>query len=397
MTAVSERLDSSRESLGEERVIRRPVRLATCINSMAISGGSELNTVRTAELLSRREGYDVMAVTLTDDRSGMYARYSRSGIPVHGFPVDSLVGWQAAAQIRRMARLFRREAVDLVHTNDCYTNFLVVLAARLARIPVIASKRYIRPFEPQHKYTDLVSFALANLVLANSEAVAETVHDVEHVSRSRIRVVPNFVDDEAFSTAPLRASLRSQLGIPTNAVVFCIVAQLRPEKNHRLLLEAFRPLAEESHNAYLLIVGSGSEEANIVSHVQELGLEKRVTLTGHMDSAFRVFAAADVALLPSQHEGFPNSIVEAMAAGLPVIATRVGGIPDAVDHETTGILVTPDSLHELRQAMVRFCTDSSFRLAAGLAGRRKAEREFCADAVLTRLESVYADALAGRI
>lgn len=390
---VSEPQERASTPVGSVPRSRAPLRIASCINSMSVSGGSELNAVRTAERL-RARGHHIEILTLTDDDGGMARRYRNANVSVFGFPVDSLLGRSAVRQVRALARHLRTTGVDIVHTHDCYTNFLMILAARLANVPSLASKRWTFQTFPQHRVTDFVSYHLADAVLANSSEVARTVHLVERVARDRIHVVPNFVDDDAFSVRTARESQRSRFGYGETELVFGIVAQLRAEKNHRTLLRVFQSLTKRHPHIRLLIVGDGPEREDIEALITELKLDQSVHMTGHLSEAWRAFAAVDVAVLPSQHEGFPNSVIEAMAAGLPVVATAVGGIPDAITDGVSGILIPRDSASALREALERLVEDSEFRVRAGTAAFADAQKRYGAGSVIDRLEQVYATVLA---
>ncbi len=319
----------------------------------------------------------------------MAARYRAGGMEVHGFPVRSLVGAGAVRQILRAARFFRTQQIDVVHTHDCYTNFLMVPAARLAGIPVLASKRWVFQTFPQHRVTDRISYWLADAVLANSNEVARSAHTVEGVPQRRITVIPNFVDDQVFSAKTERGAWRAQFGASADAVLFVIVAQLRAEKNHSVLLDAFAQVLRDVPGARLAIVGDGPERSTIEQRIEGLGLRAAVVTAGHVDRAWRTLAAADIAVLPSQHEGFPNSVVEAMAVGVPVIASNVGGIPDAVRDGVTGLLVECDNVSALANAMRTLALDATLRTTLGHAAQRAAHDSFRQDAVIDRLEACY--------
>ncbi len=370
-------------------------RIASCINSMSVSGGSELNAVRTAEQLAQR-GHQVVAVTLTSDTGGMAVRYRAAGIPVHGFPVRSLIGVGAFQQLRRAAKFFRDMDIDIIHAHDCYSNFLMVLAARLAGVPVLASKRWIHQTFPQHRYTDWLAFHLADGVLANSDEVRRTVERAERISTNRITVVPNFLDDDLFGAHAARSEWRSRFGLPDDALVFCIVAQLRPEKNHGLLLEAFALIAREFPTARLLIVGDGPERERIEQAVDRLHLRGVVHMAGYLPRAGLAFSAADVAVLPSQHEGFPNSVIEAMATGTPVIASAVGGIRDALTSGETGLLIPPNDVSALETAMRTLALDPSLRRNLGVRAQVVADSRYRASSVIPRLEQLYTNILGAR-
>ncbi len=365
-----------------------PLRIGFCIDSMSVSGGSELNAVRTAELLVQN-GHYVVVVTFSEQRTGMYARYRRAGIDVHGFPVGSLIGVNAARQIKRLGDFFRSQQLDVVHTHDCYSNFLMTIAGYLAGIPVVASKRWTEYALVRHYLTDFVAFRLANAVLANSAAVGDSVQRHARIGRSRITVLPNFVDAEVFTHKEDRTHWRREFGLGDDSLVFCIVARLRSEKNHSVLVDAFVPVALAYPNARLLVVGDGPEAAALQRRVAENGISSRVVFAGHLARAWRAFVAADVAMLPSRHEGFPNAVVEAMAVGIPVVASAVGGIPDAVDDGRTGLLVAANDTEALTNSMMRIASDADFRRTAGMLGHEKASRLYRADPIVDRLVGLY--------
>jgi glycosyltransferase involved in cell wall biosynthesis len=364
------------------------LKIASCINSMSPSGGSELNAVRSVERL-KLLGHDVHVLTLTDEVSGMYDRYVSAQVPIHSFPVRSLIGASAARQIWKMADFLRLGRFDVVHAHDCYTNFLMVLAARLAGIPSIASKRYIKPFQPQHRYTDWVGFRIADRVLANSRQVAAVVKNEDRISSSKITVVPNFVDDMVFSASDERSTWRHRYGYTDDHLVFGIVAQLRREKNHEMLLRAFAKVHQKNAGIRLLIVGDGPEAGALTRLTENLGMTNTVTFAGHVSSAWRTYAAIDIAVLTSDHEGFPNSVIEAMAVGRPVIATNVGGVSDAIENNVTGLLFPAGDLTKLESAMMTMITDLHFRRKIGVAAREIAERNYRSEQVMAQLEDLY--------
>ncbi|MCC6246062.1 MAG: glycosyltransferase family 4 protein [Gemmatimonadaceae bacterium] len=356
---------------------------------MAISGGTELNAVRTVEQLVSR-GHSVITATLTSATDGMTQRYEAAGSRVMRFPVTGLVGYNAVTQVRRVAEMLRQERVDIVHTHDCFTNFLMVPAARLAGVPVVASKRWIRHVVSKYRYTDLVAFGLADRILANSEAVARTLVDEDYVASSKISVVHNFIDPDYFSARDSRDMWRTRFGFSDQDLVVGIVAQLREEKNHAVLIDAFARLVSIVPAARLLVVGDGPERARIETLVSSSGLGTCVVLAGHVPRAGLCYAAADVAVLPSQHEGFPNSVVEAMAVGVPVVGSNVGGIPDAIVAGETGYLVPVGDSDALCKRLAELLSDATLRRRMSAAGRQRALDRYQAASALSTLEQLYA-------
>lgn len=370
----------------------RRIRIAYFIDSMAI-GGTELNAIRTAERLDR-ERFE-LSVFCHRPEGPLRARYDAAGIPVHPVPVTSYASLGAMRRAWAVARQLRAGGVDIVHTHDRYTNIFGGLAARLAGTPaVIASRRWWEAM-PRSLYrsANRRAYRAATCVLANSPAVGRLLVEHDHVPADKVTVVPNFVDEDAFRppAEAERARLLGELGIPAGALLVGIVANLRPVKDHATLLRAFARLPPEidGRATHLVLVGGGPAHAELEQLAGTLGLEARVHLAGQRPPLPNLHHLFDVSVLCSVHEGFPNSVTEAMAAGRAVVATAVGGVPDAVEERRTGLLVPPGDPARLAEALLALLTSASDRERMGALGRRVAEERFGARQVLTELESLY--------
>ncbi len=368
----------------------RPLRVAYCLDSMAGSGGTELNAVRTAEALDpARVQLTVFAMR---PEGAAAARYAAAGVPVVATPpVSTLVAPHTARQVWRLARLFRAHGVELVHCHDVYTNWFAGLAARLAGLPLLTSKRWVGG-HPRHLRLSRVAYRLSTRVLANSEGVARTLVADDGVPRDRIVVVPNFVEDEAFAplAAAERRALRAAWGVPEGGPVVGSVARLRSEKGQGTLLRAAARLRERWPDLVVLLVGDGPEEGALRALAAELGLADRVCFAGHRPNRPNPHQLFDVSVLASDHEGFPNTLVEAMAAGRPAVASDVGGVPDAVRHEETGLLVPPGDAAALAASLARVLADPGWADRLGARGRAVAWDTFRPGAVTARLVAAYA-------
>ena len=378
-------------------VTQRPLRVAFVLDNLGAIGGTELNAVRTAESLDP-DRVQLQLVALKPD-GPMVARYAAAGIPVHSVDLGgSLVGRQAVRAAAALARRLTAERVDVVHCHDRYSNVFGVLAARLARGPaVIASKRWWRT-SPSHRVLNGLAYRMADRVLCNSEAVADSARAFERAPSDRIVVVPNFVDDDAFDL-PLpfeRAAGRADLGVPDDAIVIGIVARMRPVKDHASLLRAFAQVHAAHPRAWLVCLGDGPLQAELEGLARELGVADRVRFPGPRPNRPNPHALLDVSVLCSLHEGFPNTIVEAMAAGRPVVATNVGGTVDAVTEGENGLLVPPSRPDLLAAAIGRLVEDAAARERMGAAGRSRAETRYRRVVAIDALEALYTTLAAER-
>jgi glycosyltransferase involved in cell wall biosynthesis len=213
------------------------------------------------------------------------------------------------------------------------------------------------------------------VVLANSETLAASLIQSHNVSAGKVVVVRNFVDDAAFKLLPResRALARAALGIPADAVTAVAVARFRPEKDLVSLLRASAPVAAIHANFHVLLVGSGPCERQLRLAAAELGITDRVHFAGLMVGPPSLHQLGDFSVLCSLHEGFPNSVIEAMAVGNAVIAIAVGGVPDAVKDNQTGMLVAPGAVDQLSRAMAHLTSSAYLRNQLGNHGRESAK------------------------
>jgi glycosyltransferase involved in cell wall biosynthesis len=370
----------------------RRVQVAFCLDSFAI-GGTELNAVRTAEALDPRR--IELRVYHLQTRGQLRARYERLGVRMSHVPIRSLYSPRTALQGMRLAMQLREERVDVVHCHDIYCNVFAVPWARLlTNCTIIASRRWGRQASrPRLSMVNRVSSMFAHRVLANSSAVAELLAHEEAVPRAKIIELPNFLSPRAFDVGheAERIARRRAWGVPDDAFAAGIVARLAPVKNHSLLLRALARLDARFH---AVLIGDGPLRAGLEVLAQQLGIASRVHFAGEVISADNLHRFFDVSVLCSLSEGFPNSLIEAMAAARPVVATPVGGVPDAVTHGVTGILVPPDDPAPLADALRILQADASLRARLGDAGREVARAHFREDAVIGKLTALY-ETLAG--
>ena len=372
------------------------MRVAFLLDNLTV-GGTELNAVRTAERLDR-ERIELSVLSLAGD-GPLRARYEAAGYRVEPFEVPNLYGPAAQRQGWRLARRLRAGRIEVLHAHDRYTNVFGGVWGKVAGVPVrIASRRWWEAM-PRRVYRAANRWAYrdATRVLANSPAVGRLLTDADGVPASKVVVVSNFVDEAAFTPfAPEeRAARRAAFGIPADAPLLAIVANLRPVKDHGTALRALAALASPAGRAaHLLVVGDGGERPRLAALAAELGVGERAHFAGHQPGLPNLHHLADISLLTSLHEGFPNSLVEAMAAGRPVVATRVGGVVDAVTEGETGLLVPPSDPGALAAAVDALLADPARRLSMGDAARDRAARDFGAERVIGQLQHLYRDLVA---
>jgi glycosyltransferase involved in cell wall biosynthesis len=259
------------------------------------------------------------------------------------FPLGgSLLRVNTAVQVARIAWVIRQRGVKIVHSTDFKTNLLGLAAARLAGVRSIVSRVDLghlrRGFGKWHRALEKLSARHADVVVANAEAVRRVCIEEEGCDPSRVVVVKNGLDLQRFDAA-VKAGLQAPLPLPDGAPFVAIVGNLWPVKGHRVLVEAVGLLKGDLPGVRFLCAGDGPEKPLLERRLQELGIADRVLFIGHRLDVPAVLSRARAAALCSSAEGLSNALMEAMAARLPIIATRVGGNPELVRDGENGFLV----------------------------------------------------------
>lgn len=354
-------------------------------------GGTELNALRTARRLDHSR-FDISIICL-QDQGPLLERYREQGIPVLTLPLPRLHGLTALRQGARMARFLATEHVDVVHSHDVYNNIFATAWARVVRTPVVIASRRWWDDVPRAalRVANRYAYRLADCVIANSKTVGELLVGDEQVRSERVAVVSNFVDESAFAAPPhtARSTILGDLGVPPGSLVVGCVAGLRPVKDHESLIAAIASLRPRWPSLHLVLIGDGEARPSLELLTRQLDVASAVHFAGIRPNEPNLHHLFDVSVLCSTSEAFPNSIVEAMAAGKPVVATRVGGIVDAVVDRQTGFLVPPRAPDALSGAIEQLLLGPGRRRQFGEAGARRARTQFHADAVLPSLESLY--------
>jgi glycosyltransferase involved in cell wall biosynthesis len=371
--------------------LSRRIRIGYCIDSFGI-GGTELNAVRTVEALDLNR-FEITIFHLHED-GPLRARYEALGVHLVHLPISRLYAPRTAIQGLRLARILRKRGIQVVHTHDVYTNIFAVPWARmLGDCRVIASRRWLDDVPraglvPLNRW----SYRLATRVLANSAMVARFLAEDERVPPHKIIEIPNFLEERAFQRVDpaARAVQRRQWGIPEGAFVAGVVARLAPVKNHEMLLRA----AQRLDDFHVVLVGDGPARAALEALARELGIQPRVHFIGQLVSPISLHQFFDVSVLCSRNEGFPNSLIEALAAQCPVVATPVGGVTEIIVDDESGLLVPVDDLDALAARLQSLRRDPALRGRLAGTGLGRVRAKYHQSAVIAQLASLYRE-LAG--
>jgi glycosyltransferase involved in cell wall biosynthesis/peptidoglycan/xylan/chitin deacetylase (PgdA/CDA1 family) len=377
----------------------QPLQVLHLISSLHVGGAGRL-MLRNVQLLRARgvEGHVCYVTT----RSDLVERFTEAGFPPVCLEHRSRLDWPRT--LRRLVRLVKQLEVDVIHANLALDGNLARVAGALTRVPVVATLHDADKPPPIERGTDfptvrvktLVEDALARVstrhFLAVSKAVKEHYVGNHWVPRSRAEVIHPPLDHDVLEAQMDPASVqrvRAELGLDGRYPVLLNVARLHPIKDQLGLVASMQHLRQRCPDARLLIAGDGEMRAELEALIDSGGLADHVTLLGQRSDVPALLGASDVFVLSSRSEGLPGSILEAMAAAKPVVATRVGGVPEVVVDGVTGHLVPAGAPPAFADAVAQIAGLPDRGRAMGLAGRQRVRQHFRPEASVEKLEAFY--------
>lgn len=307
---------------------------------------------------------------------------------VAAFPIDGFARRASFTQLRAFGRWCHAHEIALVHTTDLYSNIFFLPGAALAGVPVrIGSRREIAAGKSVAQLAlQRAAYACAHHVVANASAVATRLR-AEGVRASQIAVIPNGLDLARFHPRRDHAVART----------VTMVANLRPGKGHDTLIDAAALVLRRFPDVRFELVGDGTERAALVERAVQRGVSHAVTFLGHLDDVPARLAQASIFTLPSESEAFPNAVLEAMACGLPVVASAVGGIREVVQDGHTGFLVPPRDPATLADRLCSLLSQPEMAATWGARGRELVETRYSFDRMVDSITSLYDQELSQRL
>ena len=294
---------------------------------------------------------------------------------------------------KRLKAYCKAQNVDVIHAHQ-YTPFFYSSISRVLgnRLPVLFTE-HGRTFPDYRRrkrvFANQFLFSKKDRVIAVGNQVKRALIENEGIAEQKIEVIYNGIDVQRFiPNADVREQTRRNLGIQSDETVVIHVARLDPLKDHLSAIRAFG-LLNETPRVKLLIVGEGPERNNIQAEIEKLGLHARISMLGLRDDIPDLLNAADACLLTSRSEGIPLTLAEAMATQLPVVATKVGGVPEIVVDGESGILCEAGDTKSLAASISKLCNSPKERVAFGQAGRRRIIEHFNADEMHQQYQSKY--------
>jgi len=369
------------------------------IHVLPVITGSGINTILTMNGLKHKYQMEMACAP----GGPLVDLAEEHGIPVR--PIKNFVSEVAPFKdlhaLWQVYRLLHKGKYDLIHTHNSKGGFIGRLAAMLAGgIPVIHGVHgyAFHKNEPWLRRTlfFLLEFFARNWsarVICISQPLVDLWVKQRLTSPEKIRKIYSGIDVQEFKQFDKRDVVRQELGLQPDAIAIGQVSKLWEGKGHIDIIAACPDIVKALPGAKVFFIGDGPIRNKLENIVLKKGLQDRIIFLGHRDDVAEVTSALDIAILASYYEGMGRVILEAMAVGLPVVATRVGGIVDLVVDQQTGLLVDPHSPEQLTENIIRLAQDPALRKRMGDAGRRRVDNKFSVDTMIAQIDSVYQEVL----
>jgi glycosyltransferase involved in cell wall biosynthesis len=326
----------------------------------------------------------------------LYGRF-RAAIPgdVEITPL-AFSGPSHASSALRFGKLVREGQFQVVHSHMFWSSLFASPIAWACRVPVIIETLHgTEAWRTGWKANRVVDHAVGQFVtkyVAVCESDARFLECKKHVPAGKIATIHNGVDAQRFFLpAEAGGAIRRALGFTDTDSVLIMVARLHRGKGHRVMFEAMRQLLPSYPKLKLICLGEGSEESELRAISESFGLEECIHFEGYQRNVPEWLAAADINVLPSFYEGLPLTILEAMAAGLPTVASRVGGIPEAIEDGVSGLLLSPGDPRQLAYALSLLLKNTATAARIGRAARERVLRSFAFEQQVSNTEKMYLD------
>ncbi len=376
----------------------RKYKIAYVIDGLSM-GGAERLMVPILKHLSRTDFDAYVCALQSKDGNPMADEIRALGIPVDCLDIKHLRDWNG---LPRLIKYLKENDVDLVHTQLEFANILGNISARFLLLPSVCTIHVMPSLDVKAKsklHQRLEWFVLkyfCDRVISVSEEARQYHLQISGASQSRVSTIYNGIDLSGFLTLDRqleRADVRAELGIPSDANLLTTVAVLRPQKGIQYMIRAMSAVLPAIPNAYYLVVGDGSHRNLLIEEANKSNLANRVIFTGMRKDVARLLSASDVFVLPTLTEALPTVLAEAMAAKLPIVASRVGGIPEMITAGQNGCLVEPEDVDGLAHACIDLLANREKRATMSAEGWKTVNQKFNIEKQVDQLEALYFDQL----
>jgi glycosyltransferase involved in cell wall biosynthesis len=386
---------NSQPNAGGLRVTKQLPHVLYIIDQIRQLGGAERVLIEIVQQLSRHR-FRCSIVTFGVERS--LEALKNVTCPLHVFPLRRTYDFQAIKTALQLRALIRAENVSIVHTFFETSDLWAAPIAKLSGRPVLISSRRDMGILRTRKHQLAYPFVnhIFDRVLAVSDEVRSYAINHDHLPPGKVETLYNGVALEELDWKTKEFDARERLALPPNVPLVSLLANIRPVKGMDVLLRSAALVCHHFPTAVFVVAGSVlAPEAfsELQELVTSLGLQNNVNFVGHMPNPYPLVAASNVFCLPSRSEGFSNALIEAMACGLPCVATDVGGNAEALQDGQQGYIIASEDYQALAERTLRLLRDPRLAKEMGLAGRKRVIERFTVNAMMTRLMQIYDDLL----
>lgn len=286
--------------------------------------------------------------------------------------------------IKHLSKWIQQNQIKLIHANGSRCALYAVLAAKIAKVPIIWHVRIL----DKDPWLDPILSKLSNLIIVNSNAVKKRFAKSKKAF-SKTVVIYNGIDFKKLYSSSLSIDLRKDLSISSHDPVIGMIGRTDLYKDHETLLYSVKEVIKSIPKTKLLLIGDGEKYSQIKKLSEELNISKSVYFLGVRDNIVDFYKALDVFVLSSKSEGFGRVLVEAMAIKRPVIGTNIGGIPEIIENNVSGILVPKNEPNELAQAILNLIQNPKFAKRLAYQAEKQVHERFCIDTHVKNVQQIY--------
>ena len=338
--------------------------------------------------------FDVYLSTLIDDREPHYELLEevkkRNGKAI-GIRCRKRIDLQA---IRRLISFLKKNDINILHCHEEKSRFYGLIATRAERLSIIATNHnWTSPpkwFERFYEYLDAFILRFINRVVPVSDELSHRIRRFKIPTRL-ISVIPNGINLKEFHPEKIAANYRESLGIKNEVKVIGNIGRLSVEKGQKILLQAARRTIDQYPDICFLFVGDGPQEWELKQYAKSLAIDDKVIFTGFRKDISKIYSLLDVFALTSLHEGTPMVILEAMAMGVPIIATDVGGVANIIQDNKNGILLKPEDPRLVSRALLKLLRNPDVSERLSSKAYRHVKERYSVERMVSQYESIYVD------
>lgn len=342
-------------------------------------------TMQTFYLSQELQKRGIKNLVVTPHNSPLYQRLKQANIPARGVHYSGDLDLLFIPKLIAIVRTFKPDIIHIHSRRGADT--LGLIAAKLARLgKVIVARRVDDPL-PDNWFTHMRYQYLPDRVIAVSQGIVQSLTNAG-IDRDVIDQVYSAIDFSSYQVKADPNTVKQELGITTQNVI-AVIGQLIPRKGHRFLIEAAADILKQHPDTSFLFLGEGKEREKLAQQVTQLNLDKNFVFAGYRTDIGRILNAIDILVHPATMEGFANVALQAMAAKIPVVSSAVGGMPESVLHEKTGLLVEPKEPKQIAKAVNQLLSDRNYLKKLGTQGQAFVEQRFTIERTAEETLKVY--------